>query len=449
MLMGDYSGAGTLGTRTIKVLAICNGTAKTAGASWATPTNGASAFTAGIPAIWAANFYDDVYFADEQVSPKFYDSSADSILAWTASAGSFPTGGGKYPRLIGGYHDRILLAGLGSDPQNFFASAMGDPTDFDYAPAAMPSTRAYAGNQGNATVISDKITAIVPVPNADYCFFGGDHTLWQMSGDIASGGRMDRISDDIGMAWGRPFCFNRQGMCYFWSSRGGVYVIVPNGTPKPVSEDKLPEELKEVNTTSSLITMNWDDRYQGIWIFVKDLGGGASTNYYYCERTESFWKDTFATNAFNPVSTCTFDGDDPDDRAILIGSGDGYVRKIDRDVYSDDDVAISSSCYWGPFYYKGMSRVQLMELQATLAAASSNVTIEVYGGDTAEEAFAATAFSWKGTLYGGRNQAYHPMSRHEYIFLKLYNNTLGETWSPEKIDITLSGSGHGDQRLTA
>lgn len=448
VLNADYSAANTLAVRSIKFLAVCNGTVKVGTTSYATPTNGASAFTAAAPVVYATNFHDDVYFADELVN-KFFDSSGNTISAWTAStAGTFPTGNSKFCRLIATYNERTILSGLGSDPQNYFAPAVGDPHDFDYNPTGQPSTRAFAGNQGNAGSISDKITCIAPIPNADYCLFGGDHSIWQMSGDIAAGGRMDQLSDTVGMAWGRPFCFNRQGLMYFWSSRGGFYSIKANGLPRAISDLAIPEELKEVNTTSSLITMEWDDRYQGVYIHITDLGGGAGKNYYFHEPTESFWKDVYADALHNPVCSVLYDGDDPDDRAILIGCQDGYVRKIDRDVYSDDLSAIDSYVYIGQLYFKGMSNVQLREMQVTLPTASSDVVAKIYGGQNPEEAFASTAILWQGTFLKGQSQAFHPNTMQSSLFIKLGNSTLGETWSLEKMDVTLAGTGRAIQRLS-
>lgn len=438
-----YSGATSLDTRTIKFVAVSNGTVKVGTTTYSTPTNGVSALASTVPLITAANFYDDVYFADGN-NTKYLDTSADEVKSWPSTAGSHPGAG---CRLVCTYNNRVVLSGLASDPQNFFASAVGAPGDFDYSPTTVTSTQAFAGNLGEAATIPDKITALIPIPNSDVLILGGDHSIAQMSGDIAAGGRMDQLSDTIGVAWGEAFCFNREGQVYFWSSRGGLGIVAANHVPRILSEDSLPDELASIDLSDTLVRLLWDDRFQGVWIFITPLDGSATTNYFFDERTKTFWKDVFADANHNPVSVLLFDGDDPNDRVGLIGCQDGYVRALDKDSADDDASAISSYVYIGPFQSPNHVNVVLNELTATLANGSSNVTYEIFVGDNAEEAFNATGVFVTGTWAAGRNIARRKRVNARSFWLKLSNSTSGETWSMETVDCVLRETGRQYSRV--
>ncbi len=437
-----YSAANTLGVRTVKGIGVAGGTVKTfTSGGFATPTNGSSAFSSTAPVIYSTNFFDDVYFCDG-TNTKYYDSSADTVSTWSASAGSFPVSGSDYPRLICTYNNRIVLSGLDGDPQNFFATAAGTPGDFDYSPATITSEIAFAGNAGNAATIPDKIMALAPIPDSDVLIFGCDHSIFQMSGDVAAGGRIDRLSDTVGMAWGRPYCFNPQGLMYFFGSRGGVYAMAANSKPRRLTGDRIDERLASVDLSDNLVQMLWDDRQQGAHLFITPLDNAASTNYFYDQRTDSWWKDVFATANHNPTSTLIFDGDTESDRAGLIGTQDGYIQKIDTAATNDDATAISSHVYFGPLYYQGAESVRLLEITGILAAGSSDVTFEIFSGDNIEEAFNATVPAYKGTWSAERNYTHTPRTMGGALFIKVSNTTSAQTWSIEKIDVRLTPVGH-------
>lgn len=430
-----YSGATTLSTRTIKGIVVAGGTIKTFTTSYATPTNGGSALSATAPVIYSTRFFDDIYFADG-TNIKYYDSSADEVKAWAASAGTFPISGSDYPRLIATYNNRIVLSGLDGDPQNFFATAVGTPGDFNYSPATITSTIAFAGNTGQAATIPDKIHCLIDTPAGDTLIFGCDHSIFQMSGDIAAGGRIDLVSGTVGMAWGRPFAVNPDGITYFFGSRGGVYAMASGMAPRRLTGDRIDERLATISMASSLITMAWDDRQQGVYLFITPLGGGATTNYFYDQRNDSWWKDVHATNAMNPVGVHLYDGDTESDRRILLGGQDGYMRSISMSATNDDTATISSYVYLGPITLS--QTVCVEELYAVLASGSSDVAFELYAGPDAENAFNSTAVVYNGTWSAGSNRPRRPKTRDKYIWIKVLNSTASQTWAMESISVIVS-----------
>src|SRR5581483_8833081 len=130
------------------------------------------------------------------------------------------------PRLLCAWRNRMVLSGLPADPQDYFMSAAGDATDYDYNPAPSVETQAVAGNLTPAGLVPDTVTALVPYSD-DVLIFGCDSHVYQMTGDPMAGGRIDLVSDGTGMAWGNAWCKAPDGTVYFMGSRGRVYQMAP------------------------------------------------------------------------------------------------------------------------------------------------------------------------------------------------------------------------------
>ena len=63
-----------------------------------------------------------------------YTPATNTLDTWAATSGELPVDEqGNAPTLICTWRDRVLLSGLLFDPQNIFASACGNPYDFDYS----------------------------------------------------------------------------------------------------------------------------------------------------------------------------------------------------------------------------------------------------------------------------------------------------------------------------
>ena len=115
-----------------------------------------------------------VWFADG-TNWCYYDPTTNAVSTWTANFGALPgvIGSLNTPRLICTWRGRTVLSGLIDDPENWFMSAVGDPTDWDYAgqiltPGSMASTtptQAVAGEnapQGTAGRRRDQVCSRTP-----------------------------------------------------------------------------------------------------------------------------------------------------------------------------------------------------------------------------------------------------------------------------------------------
>ena len=436
----------SLSGRVVTLVAVSQGVVKTANPDstvWVTPTNN----TGSTPAlnftglIYSAQNNQKLYFVDG-TNYAYYSPALGTVEAWTATAGALPTDTGVAPnnkgRLICTWRGRTVISGLLKDPQNWFMSKVSDPHDFDYGatPAGDP-TNAVFGNNAGLGLIGDVVTALVPYTD-DVLVFGGDHTIYMMRGDPLAGGQIDLISDSIGMAYGLPWAKDPYGNIYFFSNKCGIYRFIP-GQQAPIRISQAIESyIQDVNTGTHAVTMIWNDRFQGLHVFVTALAAPAAATHYFWEmRTNAWWTDVFANTNHNPLCCVAFDGNDPDDRRLLIGSWDGYVRELDPDATTDDATNITSFVWLGPILTQQQDLMILKDMQAMLALGSGDITYAVHVGDTAELALAATA-TVTGTWSASRNTG-SPVRRSGHaIYVKLSSTSR---WALESIRARFVGRG--------
>lgn len=389
--------------------------------------------TPGIPlnftgVLFSAPNNQKLWFADG-AHWCYYDSTVNTTFPWVASAGTLPVdSAGNLPRLICTWRGRTVLSGLLKDPQNWFMSAIGDPTNFDYAPLSPGPNDAIAGNNAPLGLIGDVITSMCPYTD-DILIFFGNNTIWMMRGDPADGGRVDLISDVIGGAWGICWCKDDVGNVYFFSNKCGIFSLVPGQAPIRISQ-AIEQLLIAVNTGENAIRMVYDARFQGIHIFVTNIASPQPAQHFFYEiRTGGWFTSSFTDQNMNPLCCAVLDGNDPDDRVVVIGSFDGYVRGVTADATDDDGVPIESEVLIGPFVTATLDDITLYSLQSQLGADSGSITMSLLLGETAEEALRATPVeltTWKA----GRNLTNHLRRSAHAIYIRL---TASNPWAMESL----------------
>lgn len=402
------------------------------GSSWTAATNstGSKLIVSGV--VRSACNQQKVWFADG-TNYLYYDPSDNAMHAWTASAGSLPTDSdGTTPRLICTWRGRTVLSGLLGDSQNWFMSAVDDPTNFSYFPVPDVVTKAVAGNNSTLGMIGDVVTCLIPYSD-DTLIVGGDSTIWQIQGDPAAGGSIMRISDAIGMAWGNPWAKDPYGTLYFVSNHTGIYQMQPGQAPLRISQP-IEQFLRNINTGRTIIRCLWNDDQQGLHVFVSYVAGQTGTVHFFWEyRTGSWWTDTFRQTAHNPIAVVTFDGNSPQDRRALLGGWDGYVRMLDRDATEDDGIEIDSTVVLGPLLTQDMDEVLPKFIQATLGESSGSVDYAIHVGATAEAALASEAVA-SGTWGAGRSYNDPVRFAGHAVWIKL---TSADAWALEAVRVHL------------
>lgn len=386
--------------------------------------------------MYSAANNQKLYFADG-INYALFDPSTQTVEPWLSSQGTLPVDEeNNTPRLICTWRGRTVLSGLIFDPQNWFMSAVGDPTDWNYFTVAISPTQAVAGNNSPLGFIGDVVTAMIPY-NDDILIFGGDHTIYLMQGDPMAGGQIDFVSDIIGMAWGTPWCKDPYGNLYFVSNRTGIYTMVPGQAPQRISQ-AIEQLLAPIDTGLNAINMLWDDRFQGVHVFVTLLSAPAvCTHFFYEQRSGAWWTDQFGDTDLNPLCCCIFDGNTPEDRVSLIGSWDGFVRAVSPTATDDDGNPIESEVIIGPLLTPNFDDLLFKDIQAILGETSDTITYNIYTGSTAEHALTKSPIS-TGTLSHGRNINYPVRYSGHALYVGLVANS---PWSMESIRVRIAGQG--------
>lgn len=366
-----------------------------------------------------------------------YDPVTNAVTLWTPTApGLLPVGTNDASRAckyISLYRGRIVLWGLSEDPQNWFMSAAGDPLDWDYAPATTSATQAVAGNNSDAGRIGDVLLCCAPYSD-DLMVMGGDHTLWVMRGDPAAGGTIDNISYQAGISGPEAYAWSPDGSLYFFGN-GKVWRMPPgaSGQPEPISQGRMDAIFEAVDLGLYRTVLVWDRDAHGLHVYFVPASLSQPTSapyhYYWDQGTDSFWKDQNPAS-HGPVTATIFDADDPNDRAVLLGGYDGYIRCTDDAAPDDDGTPISSYVKIGPMIPGGdLYNARLNYLLTTLSSTSNSVRLEVYSAETAEAVMAASTAVFSKSLVAGRNPPVLQRVSGNAFILKLVNDDSGHSYS--------------------
>lgn len=409
--------------------------------------SGTNVLSGMAPVVFSAQIQNRMYYVDG-ITYAYFDPMTNAMAQLVASSGSLPTDQYGYSaRLCAPWRGRLVVSGLQFDPFNWFMSAINDPTNWNYAPFPSVETQAVAGNVSDAGLGPDIITALIAY-NDEILLFGGDHTIHQMTGDPMSGGRIDLVSDETGIAWGRAWCKDPRGIVWFMSNKGTVYKMAPGSIPEQVSDQILPA-FENINYGNTIIRLAWDETQQGFYLFFTQVGGVTITggpNYFFDAAAGAWWQDQFAQKNHQPCALYSFDGDAPADRVVLIGGQDGYIRSISPSALDDDGTAISSSITLGPILDKEEAGITLADLQADLGSGNANWL--VMGGSNAQDALQTPNTMGVGTFYTGRNRSQAVRVFGHALWVQLSSqNLVSSAWQLEYLRARVRvGEGSARQR---
>jgi hypothetical protein len=397
-----------------------------------TPSGGSGALDSTSQQICSAAAFGRVLYGDGK-NAKSYDVATDTVSEWKATtAGEVP----RRFRLIDIWSGRAVCAGAEDDPQNWYMSAAGDFDDWDYFPPTITPEQAISGNNAEAGRCPDIITAIMPISD-DLLLFGGDKSIWRMTGNPNTGGRFDLISEQTGVAFGRAWTKDPSGIIYFIGSQGGLYRMAPGGQPESVSDQRVQGRLNDIDIGANKIRLLWDNNLNGLWLTVTPYTPGDATHYFWYQGNASWWPISFQLSDLNPMSCMTIDGDGPNDRINVWGCTDGYVRYFQTGGVNDDSDAVESHCWFGPFSAGPEGETKLNNLRIVLTPTSDTLGYEMYTSD--ESAFSTVGASvFSGTVAGGRNGGIMSRARGMDIWLKLTNSTTNRAWAVEQIAATVT-----------
>lgn len=306
------------------------------------------------------------------------------------------------------YRGRLVLAGPGSV---WYMSRVLDPNDWDYGFDPSDPARAVAGTSTTTGGIAEPILALMPHSD-DYLIFGCERSLWILNGDPAYGGTITALSRDVGVLGPSAWC-NLPDSSIVLLSRDGLYHIPAGGSsyPQPISREKLPNELINVDWINNTISLCYDVEARGIHLSITPTDGSAGVHFFIDWTIRSFWPVVFADDDFQPTAMVRYASGSSVSSLVVLGGFDGYLRYYSATAVNDDGTAFASLVAYGPFRIGGPGYYgEILQISADLDTNGQGASWGIYKGDSAEAAVQeavtagdATSASWTGTLAAGTN----------------------------------------------
>lgn len=391
--------------------------------------------------------------------PHWYDWTTYPDVILTAD-GSTKTYGSLPNKAYLGclYRGRPVLSG---DPEHPYQWYMGRQLfPFDFAYMANDAGSPVAGGNADAGEIGDIVRALIPYKD-DYLVFGCATTMWYMAGDPAEGGSINELDLTVGIFGGTSWCFDGYGNLYFFGTNGLYKTTIP-GNPECISAIRLPKLVADesVDPSTYRITMAYDRIRNGIEICITKLADGTNSNYFYDLQTEGFFPETWADEC-GVYSSIFYGANDPDYRDLLVGCKDGYIRKFNEALKSDNDsaddagigtIAIDSKIGYGPIQMNEnpgkegkLTSIELVTAGGGIDGSESDsddVTCKIFVGTSAEEVLEklvagttpqfSRVFTAPGRGRGNRSMC-KCKAKGAYIAIELSNNTAAQSWAVEQL----------------
>jgi hypothetical protein len=366
--------------------------------------------------------------------PKIYDPKANTLTLLTASNGTCPAG----CTLIARYRDRIILAGDPLDPNELYGSRVGDPLDWDFTDDDAGS--AFKASAADAGVPGDAITALM-TRSDDHLFIGCRSSLYIMRGDPPGGGRIDLVSERMGVLSARSWCHGPAGEVV-WLSRFGIWMTSPKCLecqPESVSLEKLPRELVDIDPNLVEVTMEYSQRERGILISLTPLATVGGVRHWFLDwESRGLFPVVFGDTGSYPTAMRYFDCADSEDSALYVAGADGSLRRFVWHAANDDAAAISSYVYYGPINLASADDQDgtILDIKATLANDSGPVDWLILTGQNAESAARSTATEPNGSFAGGGKQSTILPKRRGGAYVLKLSGTAGRRWAVDSITAT-------------
>jgi len=407
--------------------------------------------------LLTAGFLGKLYIADYAIdqdsddpanTPKVFDPVSNTVVPWVpprAVGSSTPAGNFDVPKgnhIISRMFGRIFLAG--NPPHAWFASSRSDTPDFDFAFSVSNNdpSGAIGGQTSQTGNLSEPLTAMIPFSD-DYAIFATRQAMWRLSGDPGFGGQFIELSQNIGVASSTAWTFTPEGNLIWLDLEEGLFGLAPGGlsTPQPLSRDPLPGDLRNIDPTSSAISVVYDDIRVGVHILVTSLSDGTvSGSWWFDWRNRGFWPMSYpvAGEAFRALR---YSPETLSRSGILFASRDGAVRRLDGSKNFDDLGPYPQRFSYGPVLLGSGDYLEgtLDWLRGTVVPTGTKVDVEVVTASTAVEATQEGGLQRKRRVSLGGSSSAGRATAMERKSVRLrgvvgYVRVLGNEASPWSID---------------
>jgi len=187
----------------------------------------------------------------------------------------------------------------------------------------------------------------------DYMIFGCASELHVMLGNPCAGGRINIIRPS-GLLAPRAWAWDDDKNLFLLSSEGLLSIPEGFGPASNVTKESYPDFIKDIayDPLVHRMTMAYDPDAKGMVISRVTVATGVNACWFFDLRSGGLFPEAYPEEC-SFFSLWNFIADAPSDRALLIASQDGFVRKWDPASKSDDagasgDEAIDSYIGFGP-----------------------------------------------------------------------------------------------------
>jgi len=372
----------------------------------------------GEPIYWT----DDVLISYDILLPQAVTSAnekivrRDTLMNAVATEGAIPSG----YTITAIYRNRLVLI----KDDLWYMSRQGDYSDFDLGADTGDVGRAVAGG---VALSGDKVEAItaIAVVGDSHMFVATVNSLWVIKGDPTTG-NMTRISEDVGIVSAWAWALRGSELAFL--SNDGIYLLSGDNLQR-FSEDRIPESLRNVDTSTITPLMIYDVSARGYHLFLTPATGDG-VNYWLELENRALWPVSLET-AHQPTALATLKGSNISEVALL--GKDSVWRKFDPEAEAGaivETTGLASSVKIGPVQLsQAMQDGFLAEVYGSIATGSANVTVAVSTGHSPEEAVDATA-SFSFTFKSGWNRVVRPRVRGAWCVFTL---TSSGQWAFESL----------------
>ncbi len=319
-------------------------------------------FTSGIPTVAVMSTSDITSTGDNAMG---------ILVASTTPSSSVPTD----CTLIVTWRGRLCLGGDINNPQNFYMSRLGVPTDWNYA--AVDEAAAVSGNLSDSGQIGEPITAMIPF-NDDLMIISTVNSIWMIEGDPAQGGSIVLLARSGGIISPNAWTISPEGQLYY-VTQAGVWMVMPIWAlyrpPQLVSGMHYSYFFETINPSNNEVTLEWDATNKYLRIYVTPFNGSAGMHMVYDTRNTGFWPIQYASTNGPTAAAGYLTGVGGNSQLIALGGTDGNIY---QENVSNTPSTYSAYVQYQPFQLdpSGQSLLQQLEIEF------GELPVTLYSGST-------------------------------------------------------------------
>ncbi len=340
-------------------------------------------------AAFAAAFEQKVYIPAS--TSLVYDYPTNVLSTWAASSGTLPAD----MRILVFWAGGLWGSARPDTPHIVYGCASGNPLNWDFN--GETATSAFATIGDNAGLISDPVTALIPV-SGDTMLVSTPDAIYAWRGHPRRGGVADVLNTSVGVRGQGAWTQGPDGSIFAITNKGLV-AIQGGQAVQLISADRLPNSLIGYNYDylDPRVMMAFDARFNCVHITVRGADAASSEAWIYDLKHGGLWEQKFAQY---PHVMCRFDPIGTGRASEVLLGGAGGLYRFDLD--GEENIA-SARLVVGPVRLTNIAtqRAGIKEAQVCFSGATNagGATVGFYVGPTADSSYAASISGESSTKY--------------------------------------------------